>query len=256
MKNNVYKFRKRVYEIIELSSDGDKLSTIYDFFMMFVIFASLFPLAFKETNTVFEYIDKITVVVFIIDYFLRLLTADFKIQRGLLSFTLYPFSFMAIIDMLSILPSFNLLSASLKSLKLFRMFRTFRALRALKVAKAFKVFRYSKSLDIIIGVIRDQKTPLAAVGTLATGYILIAALIIFNVEPDTFGNYFDAIYWATVSLTTMGYGDIYPISTAGRIVTMLSSFVGIAIVALPSGIITAGYMDAIQKQHEDSSEEE
>lgn len=247
----LHNFRNRLYEIIELSSDNDKISTFYDFFMMFAIFASLFPLTFKESNLVFEYIDRITVVIFIFDYVLRWITADFKLHRGIASFLLYPFSFMAIIDVLSILPSFNLLSVSMKSLKIFRMFRTFRALRALKVAKAFKVFRYSKSLDIIIGVIREQKTPLAAVGTLAIGYILIAALVIFNVEPDTFGNYFDAIYWATVSLTTMGYGDIYPISTAGRIVTMLSSFVGIAIVALPSGIITAGYMDAIQQQNKD-----
>ena len=70
----------------------------------------------------------------------------------------------------------------------------------------------------------------------------------FNVEPDTFDNFFSAIYWATVSLTTMGYGDIYPVSTIGRVVTMLSSFVGIAIVALPAGIITAGYMDEIKKE--------
>ena len=81
---------------------------------------------------------------------------------------------------------------------------------------------------------------------LSFGYVLISALIIFNVEPGTFDNFFEAVYWATVSLTTMGYGDIYPVTTIGRIVTMISSFVGIAIVALPAGIITAGYMDQIR----------
>lgn len=248
------KIRKRIYEIIELAAEGDRTSTCYDFFMMFAILVSLVPLLFKEEYPVFEWIDRLTVIVFICDYLLRLFTADYKIKRGKASFFLYPFSLMAIIDILSILPSFNVLSSGMKSLKLFRMFRTFRALRALKVAKAFKIFRYSKSLEIILGVIREQRTPLVAVGTLALGYILIAALVIFNVEPDTFGNYFDAIYWATVSLTAMGYGDIYPVSTAGRIVTMLSSFVGIAIVALPSGIITAGYMDAIQKGKEEHGE--
>lgn len=246
--------RFRLFEIIELSSDGDRLSTAYDLIMMAVIFISLMPLVFKETNVVFEWIDKVTVTIFVVDYLLRLVTADYKMKRGAASFILYPFSFMALIDILSILPSFNILSAGMKSLKLFRMFRTFRAFRALKVAKAFKVFRYSKSLEIIVGVIKAQRTPLMAVGTLALGYILIAALVIFNVEPDTFRNYFDAVYWATVSLTTMGYGDIYPVSTAGRIVTMLSSFVGIAIVALPSGIITAGYMDAIQQNREKESD--
>ena len=76
----------------------------------------------------------------------------------------------------------------------------------------------------------------------------MSALVIFNVEPDSFSSFFDAVYWATVSLTTVGYGDIYPVSVFGRIITMLSSILGIAIVALPAGIITAGYMTEIQKE--------
>ena len=82
---------------------------------------------------------------------------------------------------------------------------------------------------------------------------LVAALVIFNVEPDSFNTFFDAVYWATVSLTTVGYGDIYPVSTMGRIITMLSSVFGIAIVALPAGIITAGYMTEIQKENRNDS---
>lgn len=66
-----------------------------------------------------------------------------------------------------------------------------------------------------------------------------------TIVPDSFGNFFDAIYWATVSLTTVGYGDIYPVTVIGRIVTMISSIFGIAIIALPSGIITAGFMDEL-----------
>lgn len=86
-----------------------------------------------------------------------------------------------------------------------------------------------------------------AVCTLAGAYVLIAALAIFNAEPDSFNTFFDAVYWAVVSLTTMGYGDIYPVTTVGRIITMVSSFFGVAIVALPAGIITAGYMDEIKE---------
>lgn len=248
--------RGRIFSIIERPSvaSPDTASTIYDLLMMVSIFASLIPLVYKETNFAFEIIDKVTVSIFIVDYFLRLLTADLKLKSGWASFFLYPFQFMAIIDILSILPSFTVLSSGLKSLKILRMFRTFRVFRSLKVFKAFKLFRYSKSIDIIVNVIRKQKTPLIAVATLATGYILISALVIFNIEPDTFASYFDSIYWAAVSLTTVGYGDIYPVSTAGRIVAMISSFVGIAIVALPSGIITAGYMEAISKdKHEDNN---
>lgn len=80
---------------------------------------------------------------------------------------------------------------------------------------------------------------------------VISALIIFNVEPDTFDTFFDVVYWATVSLTTVGYGDIYPVSTLGRIITMISSVFGIAIVALPATVITAGYMNEIHGKAEE-----
>jgi SAM-dependent methyltransferase len=104
---------------------------------------------------------------------------------------------------------------------------------------------------IIVKVIRNSKDALLAVCTFALGYILISALVIFNVEADSFETFFDAIYWATVSLTTVGYGDIYPITTTGRIITMISSFFGIAVVALPAGIITAGYMEALGGDREE-----
>ncbi len=237
--------RKRLYEIIELSKDDDKLSKAYDFFMMFVIIASLIPLAFKETNNLFMVVERVSTAIFIIDYILRFVTADYRSEGTsgrIKAFVLYPFTPLAIVDLLAIIPSFGIIASGFKMLKLFRLLRTFRVFRA------FKIIRYSKSVMIISNVMKKQKESLLAVCVLAAAYVLICALIIFNVEPDTFDNFFSAIYWATVSLTTMGYGDIYPVSTIGRIVTMVSSFVGIAIVALPSGIITAGYMDEINKQ--------
>lgn len=79
---------------------------------------------------------------------------------------------------------------------------------------------------------------------------MISALIIFNVEPDTFDTFFDAVYWATVSLTTVGYGDIYPVTVVGRTIAMLSSFFGIAIVALPAGVVTAEYMNSFKENEE------
>nr|WP_318037777.1 ion transporter [uncultured Faecalibacillus sp.] len=154
-----------------------------------------------------------------------------------MSYIKYPFSFMAIIDLLSILPSINMINKGFKVLKTIRLIRTFRVLRI------FKSFRYSKNIQIILQVGKNSKKALIAVLYLAIGYIFVCALIIFNVEPDSFNTFFDAI---TISLTTVGYGDIYPITTLGRIITMVSSFMGIAIVALPAGIITAGYMKEIE----------
>lgn len=237
--------RKRIYEVIEVSDGSDKLSRIYDFFMMSVIIASLIPLAFKTDYFAFKVVDKICVIIFIIDYLLRLLTADYKYnKKSVTSFLRYPFSLMAIIDLISILPSITVINGGFKILRIIGM------IRASRVFRVFKAARYSKSFHIIAQVLKNSKKPLMAVGALAAVYILVSALIIINVEPDSFNNFFDAVYWATVSLTTMGYGDIYPVTTIGRIVTMLSSVFGIAIVALPSGIITAGYMSEIQKDDE------
>ena len=236
------KMRKRLFQIIETASEEDRLSNIYDIFMMIVIVASLIPLAFKTEWIVFEWIDRVAVVIFIIDYILRLFTADLKLDKGALSFLIYPFTPMAIIDLLCILPSLNIINSGFRILKVFRLFRTLRVLRV------FKAVRYSKSIKMIKGVFIKQRRPLLTVGLLAIVYVLISALVVFNVEPDSFGNFFDAVYWATVSLTTVGYGDIYPVTVLGRIITMISSVFGIAIIALPSGIITAGFLEELNNR--------
>ena len=241
--------RERIYQIIEKSDGEDKPSRIYDTLMLVSIVGSLIPLAFKTENTIFLVIDKTAMGIFIIDYLLRWATADFKYEkRGILSFLKYPFSPMAIIDLLSILPSLSIVNNGFKALRVLRMIRTLRVFRVLKVV------RYSKSFQIIGNVVRSSKESLIAVGVLAIGYIVVSALVIFNVEPDSFDNFFEAVYWATVSLTTVGYGDIYPVSTLGRVITMVSSIFGIAVVALPAGIITAGYMNELKKQKDDDNE--
>lgn len=240
--------RERIYQIIEKSEGDDRLSHIYDIFMLIVIAVSLIPLAFKTDNAVFYIVDKVAMVIFIIDYLLRWMTADFKFgKKNVLSFIKYPFSIMAIIDLVSILPSMSIINSGFKALRVLRM------IRALRVLRIFKTFRYSKSFQIIGNVVRRSKKSLVAVGILAIGYIVLSALVIFNVEPESFGNFFEAVYWATVSLTTVGYGDIYPVSTLGRIITMISSVFGIAVVALPAGIVTAGYMNELSETNGDDN---
>ena len=168
----------------------------------------------------------------------------------------YPFTPMAIIDLLSILPIFNLLGPT---------FKVFRVSRLLKILRIFKVIRYFEPLEIILSVVRRQGTILITVFSLAVFYIFITALIMFNAEeqinPDTgeylFNSFFDAFYWAACTLTTVGYGDIYPISDIGRIISVISSIVGIAIIALPSGIVTAGYMEElVNRKKKDERESE
>lgn len=231
--------RKRIYDVIEYNNDSGKLSRVYDLFMMAVIIASLVPLAFKENHIAFDILDKVCVTVFIVDYILWWITADYKFnKKSVTSFLRYPFSVMAVIDLLSILPSVVVFSSG---------FRIFRYLRLIKALRVFKLFKHSKNVEIISNVFRRSKGSLIAVCSLAVGYTLLSALVIFNVEPQSFDNYYDAVYWATVSLMTVGYGDIVPVTHVGRAVAIISSFFGVAIVALPAGIITAGFMNELRQ---------
>ena len=234
--------RKRLYEIIEADDPADGIdlpSTIYDIFMLVTITISILPLAFKDHRPIFDTFEKIAFVVFLLDYLLRWATADYKYgKRAPSSFLRYPFSTMAVIDLASILPSIVVVSEALRLLRVMRMLRAFRV---------FKAFRYSSVVRSLREVLRESRQALTAVFALAVGYILVSALAIFTVEPDSFTDFYEAVYWATVSLTTVGYGDIYPVTILGRMVTMISSVVGIAIVALPSGIITAGYIKVLNR---------
>ena len=237
--------RKRIYEIIEVAKEGDRASAVYDSLMIAVIAVSLLPLVFKETTPFLTAVDHVSVVIFIADYLLRWATADYKYSKAsVLSFVRYPFSFMALIDLLSILPSLTILNSGFKVLRLLRMTKAFRVFRVLRAV------RYSRSLRIIGAVLKSSKDSLLAVGSLAIAYIFISALVIFNAEPDSFQNFFEALYWSTVLLTTVGFGDITPITPIGRFIAMLSSICGIAIVALPSGIITAGFMTELYRQQD------
>ena len=241
--------RDRIYELVEASGDDNKIRGAYDVVMIIAIIASLLPVAMKSSTGIFGIIDKATTVLFIIDYGLRLITADKRFKKGVKSFFIYPVTPMAIIDLLAILPSIIHLNGALRTLKILRLLRT------LRVFRVFKAFRYSTSASVIISVFKRQKDSLLGVLGLAVGYILISALIVIGVEPETFPTFFDAVYWATVSLTTVGYGDIYPVSAVGRVITMISSFFGIAIVALPAGIITAGFMSELNKRKEEDKSE-
>nr|DAL28773.1 MAG TPA_asm: Ion channel [Caudoviricetes sp.] len=229
--------RKKIYNILNKNA-------IYDTFMFTVIIMSIIPLAFVKQQSWMTLIDRITVIIFIIDYILRWLVAD-KLSNKLNKFILYPLTPMAIIDLLSILPSITLLNSSFKLLKIFRLFRSLRLLKILKLV------RYSKSITMICNVFKKQKETFITILVMAITYILVSALVIINVEPETFPTYFDALYWATISLTTVGYGDVYAVTTIGKIITMISSFLGIAVVALPAGIITSGLMDELSKSHDE-----
>ena len=232
--------RKRIFEIIEKAEGKDIVSMIYDIFMLITIFVSLAPIMAKTQNQTLIIIDYVCVAIFIVDYLLRWMTADYKLGKKL-SILVYPVTPFAIIDLLAILPSFTALSPA------FRIFKILRVFRAMRV---FKTLRYSKNFIMISNVIKKNASMLLSLFACAIFYIFVSALFIFTIEPDCFDNFFEALYWATTALTTVGYGDVYPLTNGGRVISMLSSFFGIAMVALPSGVITAGFIEEINIQKE------
>ena len=242
--------RRRLYTIVEQGRDNAWVSYIYDFIILTAITASIIPLMFVDTYPVFDKIEKVAVSLLIVDYLLRWLTADYIVGKGKWSFLLYPFTGWAIIDFLAILPGLNILGQG---------FKIFRISRLLRILRLFKFIRYSKNIKILGNVIKREKTILLTVLGIAIFYIFISALIMFNAEPHinpetgqaTFQNFFDALYWATVTLTTVGYGDVTPVTDIGRLISMVSSLFGVAIIALPSGVITAAYIEELRALKKD-----
>lgn len=205
----------------------------------------------------FYLFEKISVSAFIVDYILRWITADIKYQekKKWVAFVTYPFTVIAIIDLLSILPALGLLHRSLKALRVIRVFMLVRIIR---------LVRYLKRIWTLLYVLKKERVVLLTVLAIAMFYIFATALIMYNVEmyrelPDgsfVFNTFLDALYWSTTTLTTIGYGDIYPVSDAGKIITIISSILGVAIIALPTGVITAGYLDELRKYRKDKEDKE
>lgn len=247
--------RKRIYSIIEPGSSGDWASQAYDVMMLIAITASIIPLMFATDHPVFHIIEMVTVTIFIIDYVLRWITSDFRLKKKEKSFIVYPVTGWAIIDLLSILPALSLLGQG---------FKIFRITRLLRTLRLFKFFRYSDKIKVLASVINKEKGVLFSVLGIAVFYVFLTALIMFNAEPHlnpitgeaTFRDFFDALYWATVTLTTVGYGDMVPVTDIGRFISMLSSLFGVAIIALPSGVITASYLEELRSQKQKGNEPE
>lgn len=243
------RWRVRMFEVIERDSNHDLYSRIYDGYMLVTIVISVLPLTSKNWTTTSIVVDWITSILFLIDYIMRWATADLLAKShgqpstGLRPFLRYPLTPMAIIDLLSILPTVTSVLPVVTAAGTLRVLRMTRAVRCMRV---FKFVRYSDQFNRILRVFRQEQKVLYAVLGIALAYIFVCAITMFSLEPTNFHTFFDAIYWSASTLTTVGYGDVYPVTDYGRVLSMFAAVFGIAVVALPSGIITAAFLEDFQ----------
>ena len=232
--------RDRLYRMISPRCFTGVLS-VYNVLLVGVIVLVTLPLMLKGPAEAFRPVEAVAAVFFTLDFILRWITADKKDpERGRAAFLRYPITNMALVD-LAAAGAFILLAVLPGG-------RSLRWLKLLRIAGCLKLLRYMRSKTIVMQVLRRQRRQLLSVCVIAVEYIFLTALIAFNGEPETFPSFFDAIYWAAISLTTVGYGDIYPVSELGHIITVLSSFFGIAVIAMPAGIITAGVLQELSER--------
>jgi len=195
---------------------------LYDLFMVFVITLSLLPLIIKEDYTFLYGLDSAVIFIFGLDYLLQ----TYWNYR-------YCTTLIGIIDFLSLIPFLP-------------WARFFKLLRLCYIFRALKLFRFCQN-SLLFRVLKKQKTALLLIWSIAVCYLFFIAVCIFVAEPQTFENFFEALYWAVTTVTSVGYGDIVPVTYLGRVITMISVFLGTAFISIPSGIIAAGYMDELNK---------
>ncbi len=243
--------KTRIFELVQKGSHGQKTNLIFDYSILTLIVLSIgsiilesIPEINKEFGNQLRAFNIFTVVVFSIEYLLRLYVCDLThpTDNKVKSVLKFIFSGYGLIDLLAILPFYipMLIKVDLRFLRVLRLTRVLRIL---------KVNRYNNSLILIWTVIKEKRSELAVTGFVTLLLLIFASFIMYYVEgpsqPEAFPNILSAMWWAVATLTTVGYGDIYPITGLGRMLSGFIALLGIGIVALPTGIISAGFISKI-----------
>ena len=242
-------WRKRLNEIIEVAAPEDKASRAYDLLNMLTIVVNLIISLAYTFETIREkygplllVLEGITVAFFTVDYFLRLVTAKMRYKQlsELKAVLKYVFSFTGLVDLFSFLPyglPFFFPSGAIA----FRMFRIVRIFRL------FRINSYYDNLNVITEVITSKGQQLVSSVFIIVVLMIASSLCMYSLEhdaqPHVFTNAFSGIWWAVSTLLTVGYGDIYPITDVGKVFSIIITFLGVGMVAIPTGIISAGFVD-------------
>jgi voltage-gated potassium channel len=246
--------RKRLYEIVEEQKEGDRLGQAVKLAVMGLIALSVLSVIFETVPalaeryaTFFLSFETFTVAVFTVEYLVRLgaCTVDPRYAHpvwGRLRMALTP---MALVDLVAILPFYLPMVTTLD-------LRFVRALRLLRLLRLFKLGRYSESLKILNNVLRSKKEELAITAFVAGILLVIFSSLMYYVEnaaqPDRFSSIPAAMWWGVATLTTVGYGDIYPVTLGGKVLGALSALVGIGMFAMPAGILGSAFIDEMHRR--------
>lgn len=241
--------KKKVFNIIQIGDKSNHLSRLFDIFIAIVICANIlvtFLQTFDELALlfpIFHVVEVITILIFCVEYILRIWTADYLYpdKSEFLSRLRFLISFDGIIDLLTILPFFFL-----SGMVIFRM---------LRVARIFHLFRLNArydSFNVITTVLYEKRNQIISSVFIVLILMLASSLCMYSVEhdsqPEVFRNAFSGIWWSMSTLLTVGYGDIYPITTLGRIMAICIAYLGVGAVAIPTGIISAGFVEQYQRK--------
>ncbi|MTI62131.1 MAG: ion transporter [Firmicutes bacterium] len=256
--NDYNYIKNRVYQIIEKAENGDKTSLRFDYFIVTLIFLNVVAIILESYNSIysnysfeFRVFEIISVFVFTVEYILRIWTSDIEIKESskIKSIVKSIISPMVLIDLLAILPFYlpMLIPFDLRFLRMIRIIRFFRL---------FKLNRYSKSLKLVGTVLKKKKSELFVTIFVTFILLLIASTLMYYIEnkaqPEVFPNIITSFWWAIATLTTVGYGDVYPVTAMGRLLSGIIAFLGIGLVALPTGIISSGFMEEINDNDSES----
>ncbi|MDE6744387.1 MAG: ion transporter [Lachnospiraceae bacterium] len=239
--------KKRIFEIIQIGTRVDFWSRAFDYFIVFMILLSIsvtFMLTFAELSMyadVMEAIEFFTIVVFIIEYVLRVWTSDLLYpdlnkQQAAVRFI---FSFYGLVELLTIVSYFGpLYSNGMIALRIIRVTR---------ILRLFQLNTNSDTYNVVAEVLMDKKKQLLSSISMILMLMLAASLCMYGFEheaqPDIYENAFSGIWWAMSTILTVGYGDIYPITIGGKIMAILIALLGVCVVAIPTGVISAGFVE-------------
>ena len=243
---NKINLKQRTFEIIEKAKDQDKASAFFDYLIISFILLNVIAVTVSSyqnispnTKIFLEIFEIISIAIFTIEYLLRLWTAQILFKEKKHPYLSYIFSFMAIIDLLAILPFYIPFIIPFNLLYL-------RMIRMLRLLRVFKLNRYNNSMHFIYKVLKKEKDILITTLFISTILLLLASSIMYYVEngaqPDKFPNILASMWWAVATLTTVGYGDVYPVTIIGKLLSGFIAILGIGLVALPTGIISSGFI--------------